>query len=81
MVPAGNRFILSETKGSPASAGPAETILTRKSIAAIDTWFNDTITLRLLPRDDFRDRKLKGLDDHTMNGHCVLHPSQGGKPF
>src|SRR5205085_11064120 len=42
VLPAGNRLILSETKGSPADARSGDTMLTKESSAAIKTCFTDT---------------------------------------
>jgi len=56
MLPAGNRLILSETKGSPASVGPAAAMLTRESAIAITVCFIDAGMLRFLFRQDLRRR-------------------------
>ena len=64
-----------------ALPGPAEMTLNTESIDTITTRFNNTDTLRLLPRERIRNWKLQGLHDHPMVRHGMLHPRQGGESF
>jgi hypothetical protein len=58
MLPAGNLLILSETKGSPASVGPAAMMLTRENMTVIKLGFIDVGRFErdgktISPRQDF----------------------------